>query len=238
MRTRNQFLGLSALIASMMSLAGAAESPRCPAPVADPEPYATLMLAPLDTPEFRAGLRAGHAWRERAGFVGEYHSRLELAAYLGEIELMAKLLDAIAPPGELVRAAVAALVADRLPPLELLLRRHLPPTASTENDVPLLAVASSLGRVDAMEALVRAGADVNARDGLGGDAVAAAVTTHQRDALRWLIEHGADVKSSRTRRSTNNPQGMPVVELARRLGDACAIEMLKAAAHMAPTKRR
>jgi len=47
-------------------------------------------------------------------------------------------------------------------------------------------------QMDAMEALLEAGADVNAADNTGMTALQAAVIYSWEDGIRWLLEHGAD----------------------------------------------
>lgn len=56
-----------------------------------------------------------------------------------------------------------------------------------------LQYAVSFGHVDAMEALVAAGADVNAEDKTGMTALHAAAVTGRREEARWLLDHGADL---------------------------------------------
>ena len=47
-------------------------------------------------------------------------------------------------------------------------------------------------QMEAMDALLAAGADVNAADETGMTALQAAVFYHWEDGIRWLFEHGAD----------------------------------------------
>lgn len=57
-----------------------------------------------------------------------------------------------------------------------------------------LQYAAMYKQLDAMEALVAAGADVNAADGTGMTALQMAVFKGWEEGVVWLIEHGADLE--------------------------------------------
>jgi ankyrin repeat protein len=59
-------------------------------------------------------------------------------------------------------------------------------------DAPLMRAALDGSRISVMELLVRRGADVNAAWHGGFPIIFAPCETLDRDALRWLLEHGAD----------------------------------------------
>lgn len=69
-----------------------------------------------------------------------------------------------------------------------------PALASAENELGKqpLQYAISYRQQDAMEALLEAGADINAADHTGMTALHAAALLGWQDGTRWLLAHGAD----------------------------------------------
>ncbi len=69
-----------------------------------------------------------------------------------------------------------------------------PGLAADENELGKqpLQYAVSYRQIDAMEALLTAGADVNAADQTGMTALHAAALLGWQDGTRWLLAHGAD----------------------------------------------
>ena len=70
------------------------------------------------------------------------------------------------------------------------------PNAGDENGVTPLMRAAACGDVEAMEALVAQGADVNATDPMAHGALYYAVTSKSGTAVEWLIAHGAAVDAN------------------------------------------
>jgi len=70
-----------------------------------------------------------------------------------------------------------------------------PGLAADENELGKqpLQYAVSYRQIDAMEALLQAGADVNAADFTGMTALHAAALLGWQDGARWLLAHGADM---------------------------------------------
>lgn len=60
-------------------------------------------------------------------------------------------------------------------------------------DSRLLHIAARLGRVDHMEVLVRAGAELDAKGDLGNTALHEAAMSGQAESVRFLIACGADM---------------------------------------------
>lgn len=77
--------------------------------------------------------------------------------------------------------------------VKYLLERHVKPDLSNAEGYRPLMMASLLGRLDIMQLLVSAGADINAASKTQETAVTEACSGGRLDAVRWLVEHGADL---------------------------------------------
>lgn len=96
-----------------------------------------------------------------------------------------------APPQEIVYRVNLGRADD----VKLLLEKGLSPDMTDKAGVPLLALASSRKDregLNVVKALLDAGADINARDGLGQTALFYAARQGNADAVQFLLERNAD----------------------------------------------
>jgi ankyrin repeat protein len=208
------------IVVVLLLLGEAAHADQCPQP--QPDPGAEL-LRPLDTPEFRAQLRRGHAWRETTGDVGEYFSRLEVAAFLGEVDLVKQLIDRRAvPQGVLLSAASLSIYSGHKEILVLLFDEAGVSPDARFGDVPLIVLASAAGHADVLREFLDRKADMYAKDGEvpGRDTLLAAIMNHQQQSVATLLAAGFDQSRSRTK------NGLTPIELARRLKNPCIEKLL------------
>jgi hypothetical protein len=208
------------VIAVLLLLGGAAHADQCPQP--QPDPGAEL-LRPLDTPEIRAQLRRGHAWRETTGDVGEYFSRLEVAAFLGEVDLVKELLRNPAVPHDiLLSAAALSIYSGHREILVLLFDKAYVSPDERFGDVPLIALASAAGHAGVLREFLDRKADMYLKTGEvpEADALIAAIMNHQQQSVATLLAAGFDQSRSRT------SNGLSPIELARRLQDPCIEKQL------------
>lgn len=198
-------------------IAGAVRAEDCPAPTPDPS---AEMLRRYDTPQFRAELRRGHAWRDSSGFVGEYYSRLELAAFLGDAELVKKLVsEPFVPQDTLLSAASLSIYYGHREVLALLFDvARLSPDATFDDRVSLMALAAGAGHADVLREFIHRKANMYARN---GDALVAAIKNHQQQSVATLLAAGFDPSRART------SNGLSPIELARKLKDPCIEKLLK-----------
>lgn len=208
------------IIAALLLPGGPAHADQCPQPQTDP---GAEMLRPLDTPEYRAQLRRGHAWRETTGDVGEYFSRVEVAAFLGETDLVKKLIDHRAvPQDDLLHAAALSIYSGHREILVLLFdEAGVSPDARFGN-VPLIALASAAGHEDVLREFLDRKADLYPRAGEvpGHDPLILAIMKHQQQSVATLLAAGFDQSRSRT------SKGLTPLELAKRLKDPCIEKLL------------
>lgn len=138
----------------------------------------------------------------RGGFWG---TSLQAAAFRGQVEVMTTLLDAGADVnasnvGHYGTALMAALDHDNddnLAAVKLLLSRGADPSLRAKTDIQFpLHAACWHGSDDVVNALVGAGADVNAYGGKFHSALQAAAAMGQHDIMAVLIGGGADVNAT------------------------------------------
>lgn len=120
------------------------------------------------------------------------------AAYLGDTELAAALLDAGADPNAINHYGAFALSEaaqnGSAELVRLLLEHGADPDLSNPEGETALMVAARSGSLKSAQYLLEAGAEVNAREQWGGQtAVMWAAAQSQTEMLKLLIEHGADV---------------------------------------------
>lgn len=136
---------------------------------------------------------------------GFYGTSLQAAAFKGKVEVMKVLLDAGADinasnTGHYGTALMAALAHDNddnLEAVKLLLDNGADPSlrASTEFRIPLQA-ACWHGSDEIVNALIAAGADINAKGGIYHSALQAAACEGQSDIMAALINAGAEVDAT------------------------------------------
>lgn len=142
-------------------------------------------------------------------------------------ELLAAGADPNAPGQQLpLEAAIAASRRLGLLPVKLLLEAGAQPDRRNEFGTPawFLGAAASIDPA-VLELLLAHGADLQARDGRGGNAVVTAVLTRNWPAARLLVERGAEWRAMKM------PNGRPLLEAvdadARLLGPASGAEDLR-----------
>ena len=206
--------------AVLVLLTGAVHAEVCPAPGPDP---GVELLRPLDTPEIRAQLRRGHAWRESTGDVGEYFSRLEVAAFLGEVDLVNELLRNPAVPHEILLSSASLSIYSGHREILVLLfdKAYVSPDARFEGQ-PLIALASAAGHADVLQEFIDRKALMYPQDGEvpDADALIAAIMNHQQQSVATLLAAGFDPSRSRT------SNGLTPLELAKRMKDPCIAKLL------------
>jgi hypothetical protein len=203
-------------IVALLLLPCMARAEECPRPSPDP---GRELFTRFDTPEFRAALRRGHSWRDSAGLIGEYSSRLELAAFLDDVELV-KELAPFAPYDVRVSAASFAIAEGHKDLVVLFLdERWISPDSSRAN-APLILTASATGHAEVLREFIDRKADMYVKD---GEVLFQAIIQHQQQAVATLLAAGFDASRFRT------PKGQTAVELARKLKDPCIEKLLSAA---------
>jgi hypothetical protein len=201
------------MIVGLLLLAGTVRAEECPQPSPSPD---RAVFSRLDTPEFRAQLRRGHSWRDSAGWVGEYYSRLELAAFLGEVDLV-KELAPFAPYDVRVSAASFAIAEGHKDLVVLFLNERWVSPESSRDNAPLILVASATGHADVLREFIDRKADMYAKD---GEVLFQAIMNHQQESVATLLSAGFDASRFRT------PKGQTALELARKLQDPCIEKQL------------
>ncbi|MES2604558.1 MAG: ankyrin repeat domain-containing protein [Pseudomonadota bacterium] len=170
-------------------------------------------------------------------------SALLYAAYQGDVELVKALLDKGADPNlrneygafplsEAVQAGNQEII-------DLLLAHKADPNLGNLEGETALMVAARGGDIAAATALLKAGADVNAKEHWGGQSPAMwAAAQSQPDMLRLLIKNGADINAQGAmrlwdRRTMDEPRpidmnkgGFTPLMYAARQGCAECIEVL------------
>jgi ankyrin repeat protein len=94
-------------------------------------------------------------------------------------------------------------------------------TEPQRND--LLSKAAMAGQVEIMEVLIKAGADAKSTDKRGRTPLMAAVQSHKPEAVRYLIEQGADVNAR------DSLQGTALLRAAGSFGDVESVQVLLSA---------
>ena len=95
----------------------------------------------------------------------------------------------------------AAIRANHLPELKALLDSGISPNAADNRQVTPLMAAAEAGSVEAMQALIARGADINAQNAVGSTALMWSVSDARK--VRLLLDHGADVNhAARSGRTT------------------------------------
>lgn len=144
--------------------------------------------------------------------------RLEVAAFLGETDLVKQLIDHRAVPEDvLLGAASLSIYSGHREILVLLFDEAGVSPDARFGDVPLIALASAAGHADVLREFLDRKADMYTKDGevLGRDALLAAIMNHQQQSVATLLAAGFDQSRSRTK------NGLTPIELAKRLKDPC-----------------
>jgi len=177
-------------------------------------------------------LAAYHGQPEIARLLAERKGDLSIfeAAAVGDLARVHEILDAD-------RSLASAYAPDGFHPLglaaffrqpavvELLLARGADVRAASKNPMQVTALHSAVadgGHAAIAKALVRAGADVNARQRHGWTPLHGAADSGDRETVHLLLEHGADPAAI-------HDGGKTALEIAREKGHAEIIEVLEAA---------
>jgi ankyrin repeat protein len=157
----------------------------------------------------------------------------------GSVIALALILTSItfgaAAPNTLPEALYTAIRANDLAVLDTLLKDPAAVNVRDAEGATPLMYAAAVGSIDAMNRLLAAGADVNARNALGSSALTWA--TKDLAKVRLLLDHGADVNVTSIPGRTpllvatmHNPSAEVVKLLITRGADARAVDKLQATA--------
>lgn len=124
----------------------------------------------------------------------EGETLLSRAAALGKVDTVRKILNDCNPDAALIcEAGLRAAECNKPEVLDALARVGMS-AASSVDGVPLLHAAAQNGACNAMEWLLRRGAQVNERDAEGNTALIQATISNSKAAVKLLLNYGADIR--------------------------------------------